>query len=263
MIFARVLGTELSKLRRSSVTWLSAVFYLFFGFLGAFVVWMLKNPESARSLGLIGQKASFAMNGISADWAGLFSLFDELGMAGGMVLLSIIVTYLYRREYVEGTAKNMLALPVPRAWFAAAKLVVAAIWFAILSAILLAESFAVGSLLGLGPLPPGALASEAARAATSTLLVLALQPIVAWIAVASRGYLAPFGYTIATLIVGNLMIRTLWARWCPWSIVALLSGLSGPRQENRLAGSAPVMAATFALGLAGTIAHQARADNCQ
>ncbi len=97
----------------------------------------------------------------------------------------------------------------------------------------------------------------------AALLVLALQPLVAWVTVASGGYLAPFGYTIATLIVGNLMIRTDWAPWCPWSIVALLGGLAGPRQAGTAAGSCLVLAATFALGLAATILHQARADNCQ
>jgi ABC-2 type transport system permease protein len=263
MRFALVLKTEVQKLRRSSAIWLSVVFYLFFAALGAFVLWMLKNPDSARSLGLLGQKASFAMNGLSADWPGLFAFFDELGIAGGMIILSIIVTYLYGREYVDGTAKNMLALPLPRAYFAVAKLTVAAIWFALLSALLLAEGLAVGALLGLGPLPSGLIANEAGKTVVAALLLLALQPLVAWIALASRGYLAPFGYTIATLLVGNLMIHTLWARWCPWSIIALLSGMAGPRQEDVVLGSGIVMAATFALGLVGTIVHQARADNCQ
>jgi hypothetical protein len=83
------------------------------------------------------------------------------------------------------------------------------------------------------------------------------------VTVASGGYLAPFGYTIATLLVGNLMIRTDWARWCPWSIVALLGGMAGPRQEGVLLGSSLVLAATFAVGVAATVLHQAYADNCQ
>ncbi len=263
MTFAKVFGSEILKLRRSKITWLSFLCYAFFALMAWFVFWMLKNPEAARNLGLIGQKASFALNGLTADWQGLFTMFAELGVAGGMILLSVIVIYLFGREYSEGTAKNMLALPVSRAYFVAAKLCVAALWFALLSAYLLAECLIVGKLLGLGTPPAELAARESANLFLSALLVLALQPIVAFVTVASGGYLAPFGYTIATLLVGNLMIRTDWARWCPWSIVALLGGMAGPRQEGVLLGSSLVLAATFAVGVAATVLHQAYADNCQ
>jgi ABC-2 type transport system permease protein len=263
MTFIKVIGTEILKLRRSKITWLSLLFYAFFGLIAWFVFWMLGNPEAARNLGLIGQKASFVMNGLSADWQGLFTFFAELGIAGGMIILSLIVIYLFGREYVEGTAKNMLALPVPRAYFVAAKLVVAALWFALLTAFLLAECLLLGNLLGLGAAPSALVARESGNILIASLLVFALQPLVAWITVASGGYLAPFGYTIATLLIGNLMIRTEWAPWCPWSIVAVLGGMAGPRQADVVLGSCLVLAATFAVGVAGTILHQARADNCQ
>jgi ABC-2 type transport system permease protein len=263
MTFMKVLGTELLKLKRSKVPWLTFLFYAFFALMAWFVFWMLKNPEAAQGLGLIGQKASFAMNGLSADWQGLFAMFAELGVAGGMIILSIIVIYLFGREYVEGTAKNMLALPIPRAHFVAAKLIVTALWFALLTAFLLAECLVVGRLLGLGMPPTELFARESANILVAAILVLALQPLVAWVSVASGGYLAPFGYTIATLLIGNLMIRTLWARWCPWSIVALLGGMAGPREEGVVLGSCLVLAATFVAGFAATILHETLADNCQ
>jgi hypothetical protein len=37
----------------------------------------------------------------------------------------------------------------------------------------------------------------------------------------------------------------------------------GPRQEGVVLGSCLVLAATFAVGVAGTILHQVLADNCQ
>ncbi|MCX7028259.1 MAG: ABC transporter permease [Spirochaetes bacterium] len=263
MTFTRVFSTELLKLKRSKMTWLSFLFYIFFGLMAWFVFWMLRNPEAARNMGLIGQKASFAMNGLSADWQGFFSLFAELGVAGGMIILSIIVIYLFGREYTEGTAKNILALPVPRSYFVAAKLCVAAIWFSLLTAFLIVECLLIGKLLGLGIPPAGLIATETGNIVIAALSVLALQPLVAWVTVASAGYLVPFGYTIATLLVGNLMIRTEWARWFPWSIVALLSGMAGPRQEGVVLGSTLVLMMTFVIGVAGTIAQQVLADNCQ
>jgi ABC-2 type transport system permease protein len=263
MTFLKVLAAELLKLRRSKLTWLSFAFYVFFGLMACFVVWMIKNPEAARGLGLIGAKASFALNGLTADWQGLFTMFVELGVAGGMIILSIIVIYVFGREYAEGTAKNMLALPVPRSYFVVAKLCVIALWFVLLTAFLIAESLLAGWLLGLGRPQPALVAGQTLDILIASAVVLTLQSLVAWVTVATGSYLAPFGYTIVTLLIGNLMIRTDWARWVPWSIVALLGGMTGPRQEDILLGSVLVLAATFGLGLAGTILHQARSDNCQ
>jgi ABC-2 type transport system permease protein len=263
MTFGTVFGAELLKLRRCRITWLTFVLYAFFALMAWFVLWIVKNPGAAQGLGLVGQKASFAASGMTADWKGLYSFFAELSLMGGMIILSIIVIYLFGREYVEGTAKNMLSLPIGRWRFVAAKLLLAALWYLLLTAFLLAESLAIGALLGLGAPAPELFAREGGGILFAALLVFSLQGLVAWVTVASGGYLAPFGYTIATLLVGNVMIRTGWAPWCPWSIVALLGGLTGPRQEGTAAASCLILAATFALGFALALRHEARADNCQ
>jgi ABC-2 type transport system permease protein len=263
MSIITVFRTELLKLRRSAILPLSFVFYVFFALMAAFVLWIVKNPESARGLGLVGQKAGFAAGGTTADWQGLYSFFAEMSLMGGMVVLSFIVIYLFGREYVEGTAKNMLALPLPRRRFIEAKLIVAALWNLLLTVFLLVEASAVGALLGFGAPSAGLVAKACGNILLAALLAFALQGLVAWVTVASRGYLAPFGYTIATLLVGNIMARTDWAPWCPWSIVAVLSGLSGPRREGTSLAGCLILAATFALGFALTLRHEERSDNCQ
>jgi ABC-2 type transport system permease protein len=263
MSLMTVFRAELLKLRRSAIVPLSFAFYVFFALMAAFVLWIVNNPDAARGLGLVGQKASFAASGMTADWRGLYSFFAEMSLMGGMIILSFIVIYLFGREYVEGTAKNMLALPVPRRRFIAAKLLVAALWYAHLTAFLLAEAYATGRILGLGAPVARLIAKESGAILVAALLAFSLQGLVAWVTVASRGYLAPFGYTIATLLVGNLMVRTDWAPYCPWSIVAVLSGLSGPMQGGTGPVGCLILAATFVLGFAMTLRHEERADNCQ
>src|SRR5512136_2990397 len=104
-MLGQVIATEFLKLRRSRVTWFSLV---------------------AISLGPLGTKAD--LSGISATWPAYFSMLTLVVGMGGMLLLSFIVAYVFGREYAEGTAKNLLALPVGRHWFALAKFVVAAVW---------------------------------------------------------------------------------------------------------------------------------------
>jgi ABC-2 type transport system permease protein len=263
MSFIKTIFSEYLKLKRSKVVWVSALAYVFIAASAYFVLWIVKNPEAARGLGLLGKKADILASGSSADWGGLFTLLTEMSVMGGMILYSIIVIYVFGREYAEGTAKNMLALPNRRGDFVLAKLAVAASWYALLTAFLFAEGLIVGSLLGLGTPPAGVLGPAAVNMLIAALVATALQPLVALVTVGSGGYLAPFGYTIATLILANLIAHTEWGRWCPWSIIALLSGMTGPRQADVVLGSALVMAATFAIGLAGTIAQQELADNCQ
>jgi ABC-type transport system involved in multi-copper enzyme maturation permease subunit len=128
MRFAKVLSTEFRKLRRAGITWVTFAAYGILPMVGGLFTYILKDPEGAKRLGLLGQKASFAA--ASADWPGYLGFLGSMAAVGGMLLVSVIVTYLFGREYADNTAKNMLALPVPRAWFPLAKLAVAGAWFA-------------------------------------------------------------------------------------------------------------------------------------
>ena len=142
-----VLATEFLKLRRCKVTWFTLA-GLSMGPLGiALFMWILREPERAASLGLLGTKAN--LSGLEATWPAYADALTLIVGIGGMLLLSFIVAYVFGREYDDATAKNMLALPVGRHWFVVAKLVVAAAWWAVLTVAVLAEAFVVGFALGL------------------------------------------------------------------------------------------------------------------
>lgn len=70
--------------------------------ISGFMLWMMKEPEAAKRLGLI--------------------------------VASIIAVFVFGREYAESTAKNILALPVSREFFVLAKTVVVGTWFLALAA---------------------------------------------------------------------------------------------------------------------------------
>ncbi len=257
-----VVATEILKLRRSKVTWLSFLIYGFMiAMLGLFM-WIALNPGMAEGLGLLGQKANFAFAGESLDWAGFLGMVFMMASLGGMIFLSFIVTFIFGREYVEVTEKNLLVLPVPRGLFVLAKFVVAALWFGLLSAWLLPLSFVAGKVLGLAGFDAGLFRVVGGKILVSALLCFSTCPLVAWIAVATKGYFAPLGYAIFTLILASLFGHTGWGPWVPWSIIGLYSGTAGSGSELA-AGSFLVLAATFLLGLGLTLRHETRADNVQ
>ncbi|MFA5785635.1 MAG: ABC transporter permease [Actinomycetota bacterium] len=260
-MFARVLATEFLKLRRSLITWLSWVALSIIPLVGALFMWIVREPERAAKLGLLGQKTQFA--GFTADWPSFFKLLLQTTGIGGMILVSVIAAYVFGREYSEGTAKNLLALPVGRHWFAVAKLAVVLVWFGILTVWLIVEGFVVCLLMGL----PGLSASLAVTSVADILLAALgawlLVPVVAWVATVGRGYLAPLGFTIFMLVLGMVFGATGWGKWVPWSIVPLFAGVAGPRVERLPIGSLMVLVLTFAAGVAVTAWQLRSGDNTQ
>jgi ABC-2 type transport system permease protein len=261
MMFARVLATEILKLRRSKVTWLSLACFSMGPFGIALMMWIVREPGRAAQLGLLGAKANLA--GIEATWPMYFYMLTLVVGMGGMLLLSFIVAYIFGREYADSTAKNMLALPVGRHWFALAKLLVAAAWWALLVVAVLAESFAIGTLLAL----PGFTAALAWKAVEEAMLAAGiaflLAPVVAWIALVGRGYMPPLGFALAMLALGQIFSKTGWAAWFPWSIVPMLIGSVGQPVPALAPGSLLVVLATSITGVTATIAQLRLADNSQ
>lgn len=178
------------------------------------------------------------------------------------MFLAFILTYVFGREYIEGTAKNMLTLPVPRWLFVVAKLLVSSAWFLLLALWTLPLGFAAGSLAGLPGFDPAAFWKAAAKVMATSLLALGLGPLVAWVATATRGVFAPLGYALGTLIFATFLAHTGWGPWCPWSIVGLYSAAAGSGPPL-VPGSYAVLAATFVLGLALTLRQEIAADNLQ
>ncbi len=260
-MFAQVLATEFLKLRRSRVTWLSLVALSIGTFAIALMMWIVREPGRAAQLGLLGTKANLA--GLEATWPAFFTMLTLVVGMGGTLLLSFLVAYVFGREYSDGTAKNLLAMPVGRAWFVLAKLVVVAAWWAVLVCVVIAEGFAIGFALRLPGFAPALAVGAVRDALLAASVAYLLAPVVAWITTLGRGYMPPLGFALAMLALGQVFSRTGWATWFPWSIVPLLIGTVGQRVTTLPAASYVVLALTFVAGIAGTIAQVRWADNAQ
>ena len=262
MIFTSVLAVEVTKLRRSRVTWVTFGVYAFMVIIAGFFMWVMKNPAAASGLGLIGQKANFAFGGVAVDWPSFLLFIVEMGGIGSLLMSALIVTFVFGREYVEGTAKNLLALPIPRSRFVLAKTVVSAVWLALLTVWMVPAALVTGALVGLPGLTASLLGAAAGKLLALAGMSLCCATLVAWVAVETRGYFAPLGFAIGTLVLASVFGHTGWGPWMPWSIVGLYSGAD--RAVTELGwGSLAVVAATFLAGTALTLRHEVFADNAQ
>ena len=124
--FLSALWAETLKARRSKVSLLTlAAVSMLPAAAGLFTV-ILKNPERAWEMGLLGAKAELAMG--TADWPTFFYVLVIGTAAGGALLLAFIAAWVFGREFSDHTAKELLALPTPRVVIVGAKFVLIGLW---------------------------------------------------------------------------------------------------------------------------------------
>jgi ABC-2 type transport system permease protein len=97
-------------------------------------------------------------------------------------------------------------------------------------------------------------------ALTAGLSILLLSPT-AFLASASRGYLAPLGFAILTIFLGQITVASGWGAWFPWSVPALSSGMAGPGAAALGASSYALVGVTSLAGGVATFVWWRRADH--
>jgi ABC-2 type transport system permease protein len=192
----------------------------------AFLIFVARNPEISRKLGLISAKANL-MAYSATDWTTYLGLFTQMIAAAAFFLFILIISWVFGREFVDGTLKDMLAVPVPRSSILLAKFIVVVVWSAALTVVILILGLIMGAII---ELPQGSagiiLQGSASAAITTCLAILTVMPFALFASV-GRGYLLPIGLAVLTLIAANLVALTGWGEYFPWAVPGLYAqGLS-------------------------------------
>ena len=227
--FLASLWAEILKMRRSKVPLFTALGFSFVPLAGGLFMVILKDPEAARSMGLISAKAQLVAG--VADWATFFSILAQGAAVGGAILFAIVTAWVFGREFTDRTAKELLALPTSRESIVAAKFVVIAIWTFLLTVWIFLVGLVVGKLVVIPGWSQELLRSASLDVAGAAFLTIALLPFVAFFAGFGHGELPAIGWTILTVVLAQVAAITGWGDWFPWSVPALFSGAAGPRAE--------------------------------
>jgi ABC-2 type transport system permease protein len=252
------IATELLKARRSRVPWgVAAGFSVAPLVMGLFMV-ILKDPEGARALGLLGDKAQLAAG--TADWPTYLDLLGQAIAVGGAVLFAFLAAWVFGREFADRTVRGLLANPTPRRTIVVAKSIVVAAWGLAISAWVLALGLAVGALVGLPGWGSADALATVAAIALAAVLTIALQTGAAFFAGVGRGYIAPLAWTVAMIAASQILAVLGWGSWFPWSVPAILAGAGGAQVEPVTAGAVVAVVMVALAGLAATISWWERAD---
>ena len=237
---------ELRKAIRSRMPVWTALGSLFMPLGIAFLIFVSKNPEISKKLGLVSVKANLlAYSG--TDWTAYLGLSGQLIAAGGFFLFILAISWVFGREFADGTLKDMLAVPVHRSSILLAKFIVVALWSAALAVVILIFSLALGALIRL---PGGSLSiilqGSMLLLGTACLVFAVVMPF-ALIASVGRGYLLPLGVAILTLMMTNLVALAGWGDYFPWAVPGLYA-------QGRSSLPPISFLIVFFTGLAGLIA---------
>ena len=253
------LWAEALKARRSRMPLVTALGFCLAPLMGGFFMVVLKDPERARRLGLIGTKAQLVTG--TADWPTYLGVLAQATAVGGVLLFGLAAIWIFGREYSQRTATDLLALPTSRAAIVAAKFVVVVVWSAGLVVIMFLLGLAVGSLVGL----PGWSVGLAVRgvgivAATGGLTVL-LVTALAFAASAGRGYLPAVGVMFLMVFLAQVVAAAGWGAYFPWSVPALYSGIAGRDVQDLSSISYVLVGLAGVAGVLGTFVWWRVADH--
>ena len=221
------LWAETLKARRSKVPLLAALGFTLAPLMDGLFMFIMKDPERAREMGLLSVKAQMAMS--TAEWGTFFSVLSQAIAIGGSIVFSIVTAWIFGREFSDHTAKDLMALPTSRENIVTAKLLVIAVWVFAVSLWLYLVGLLIGSLVDI----PGWTTELAWQSfidilATAGMTLLLMTPV-AFIASMGRGYLPPLGWAVLMIFFSQIIAATGWGDWFPWAVPALFSGAAGPR----------------------------------
>jgi ABC-2 type transport system permease protein len=252
------LWAETLKMRRSKVPFFTAIGFSLAPLMGGLFMIILKDPEAAKSMGLISTKAQL-LAGV-ADWPTFFNILSQAVAIGGAILFSIVTTWIFGREFSDRTAKELLALPTSREAIVGAKFIIIAVWSLAMTLFVFGVGIIVGTLVIIPGWSTELLVTSFINVLGAAALTIPLMSFVALIASVGRGYLPAFGWTILTIVLAQIAAITGWGDWFPWSVPALFSGAAGPRAELLGTHSYMVGILTSIIGLAATFYWWRSAD---
>jgi ABC-2 type transport system permease protein len=238
-----MIWVEVRKAVRSRMPLFTTVGSLFMPLGIGFLIFIATKPDLSRKLGLVSAKANLLAYA-TTSWPTYLALLAQMIAAGGFFVFCLIICWVFGREFVDGTVKDMLAVPVRRASILLAKFIVAGAWSAALALVIFVAGLVLGALIGLPQGSPDALWQGSVLVAVTACLVIVVVMPFALFASMGRGYLLPIGVAVLALIMANIVVVAGWGEYFPWAVpglyaqgkgylvpfsyaIAILTGLAG------------------------------------
>ena len=213
-------STELMKFRRAVLPRIATIMLV--GGITAIAssfMWAALQPGSAMAIKL-GALVT------EEGWAGYLSIAGQIAATAGGIGPGVVLAWLFGREFADGTITGLFGLPVGRASFASAKLLVFAMWTLAFCLALVTLLVIVGVVLGLG-LPDGTAWARAGKLLVILVLSAMLSLPAGLAASLTRGYLGGIGAVVGIVIVSQIAVATGAGGWFTFAAPGMWAATPG------------------------------------
>jgi ABC-type transport system involved in multi-copper enzyme maturation permease subunit len=252
------LAAEFIKNKYANILWVTFVGFGLAPVMGGVFVLIIRNPDALAKAGALSLKAE-AMN-FGATWDSYVGILTQAIGVGGVMVFGFVASWIFGREYSDGTAKDLLSLPVSRTKIINAKFMVYATWCVALVVANLILGCLIGIVLGLPSMDRSSLLLYLENYLVTTVLTMLLGTPIAFFAVWGKGYLAPLGFVALTLVFSQVIAATGYGAYFPWSIPGLFSGAGGEYKDQLDSLSYIILILTSVAGYVATILYWKYAD---
>ena len=241
---------ELIKQKRSRIFWITAGLFMFIPLMMSLLMYIAQHPEIGSKMGIVQAKASFFEEN---SWTAFFDVLNQTIATIGVIAFGFVTAWIFGREYMEQTIKDIIALPVSRSSIVIAKFAIVSLWCIILSVIMYVSGIIMGLLIHIPGWSDEILLQWTPRFFSIAFMTLVLSTVIAFIAGIGRGIIAPIGFAILFLIIAQFAALSGLGAFFPWSIPGIYSVTGSSEELHLVEASYYILAVTGIAGLFATI----------
>lgn len=135
----------------------------------------------------------------------------------GVLLYGVITAYLFNREFVEDTLKNLLTIPVSRVALLISKLLMLLLWILLLTMVAWVLTLVLGFMIKTDGLSASVLLKSIQDYVLGALLMFLLSTLTIWVTFLFKNYVPTIMFT-AVITLGNVtVISSDYKAIFPWS----------------------------------------------
>lgn len=254
----KALQAEILKTKYSNTLLWTFIAFALAPMMGGAFIMIIQDPEAVAQGGGLVAKAQ-AMK-IEATWKSYIDLLTQAVGVGGVLAFGFVASWLFGREYSDGTAKDLLSLPTSRTIILNAKFIVYLIWCLALVISNLLIGLLIGTILQLPTMEINILVQLLSDYFVTTSLTILIGVPIAFFALLGKGYLAPLGFVSLTLVLAQVIAAIGYGSYFPWSIPGLYSGAGGAYKSLLNIYSYSILFLTSYAGYLATIIYWKTAD---
>lgn len=252
------LWVEYKKIKKSKILIATITIFTFIPLMMGLMMFVSKNPEIASKMGMFGTKANmFGQN----DWSGFLNLLNQILASIGLIGFGFVTSWVFGREYIDRTLKDILSLPIKRSTIVLSKFIVIFLWCTLLTLVLYCVAFIVGTTMNIQGWSLQIFLEFSQRYFLAALFTMLLCPIIAFIVGYSRGIIAPLGFIILSLIMAQFIGLVGLGPYFPWAIPGLFAVAKENEGLHLVTSSYFILISTFGIGYWATQYSWKNADH--